>query len=95
MGQLTNAINNRPQGTLPSNTKPNSRRESKEPCSVVFLQSGKEVGSSSKQERPQEKPIESESEVGKLNKQVQIKDAPITHPLPPFPQRFQKQNFDV
>ncbi|XP_021297502.1 uncharacterized protein LOC110426591 [Herrania umbratica] len=43
MGQLANAINNRPQGTLLSNTEPNPKREGKKPIMTVTFRSGKEV----------------------------------------------------
>ena len=45
IGQLTTAVSNRPQGSLPSNIE-NSRREGKEHCKVINLRSGKEVHSS-------------------------------------------------
>ncbi|PIM97487.1 DNA-directed DNA polymerase [Handroanthus impetiginosus] len=35
IGQLTNAINSRPQGSLPSNTEPNSRQEGKAQCQAI------------------------------------------------------------
>ncbi|PON74562.1 hypothetical protein PanWU01x14_049690 [Parasponia andersonii] len=44
LGQLANADNNRPQGTLPGNTEVNPNRENKEQFKVITLRSGKEVG---------------------------------------------------
>ncbi|PIN13095.1 DNA-directed DNA polymerase [Handroanthus impetiginosus] len=43
IGQLANAINSRPQGSLPSNTKPNPRQDSKAQCQAVTLRNGKEL----------------------------------------------------
>ncbi|EOY08364.1 Uncharacterized protein TCM_022724 [Theobroma cacao] len=43
VGQLANAVSNKPQGTLLSNTKPNSKREGKEPYMELILHSGKEI----------------------------------------------------
>ena len=40
LGQLANALNNRPQGTLPSNTE-NPRREGKEQCKAITLRNGR------------------------------------------------------
>ncbi|XP_024018779.1 uncharacterized protein LOC112090822 [Morus notabilis] len=48
IGQLANALTNRPQGTLPNNTE-NPRREGKEHCKAILLRSGKVL------EQPQEK----------------------------------------
>ncbi|KAH9704245.1 hypothetical protein KPL70_011377 [Citrus sinensis] len=45
IGQLATALSNRPQGSLPSNTK-NPRREGKEHCKVINLRSGKDVDNS-------------------------------------------------
>ncbi|XP_024023166.1 uncharacterized protein LOC112092119 [Morus notabilis] len=47
IGQLANALTNRPQGTLPSNTE-NPRQEGKEHCKAILLRSGKAL------EQPQE-----------------------------------------
>ena len=48
IGQLANALNNRPQGTLPSNTE-NPRRDGKDHCNAIILRSGKAL------EQPKEK----------------------------------------
>ncbi|XP_052291700.1 uncharacterized protein LOC127900585 [Citrus sinensis] len=45
IGQLATALSNRPQGSLPSNTK-DPRREGKEHCKVINLRSGKDIDSS-------------------------------------------------
>ena len=42
MGQLANALNSRPQGSLSSDTE-NPRRDGKEHCKVISLRSGKEL----------------------------------------------------
>ena len=42
MGQLGNALNSRPQGSLPSDTE-NPRRDGKEHCKAISLRSGKEL----------------------------------------------------
>lgn len=43
MGQLANGINNQPQGTLPSDTEINPKREGKEHCNAIALRSEKEL----------------------------------------------------
>ncbi|PIN21729.1 DNA-directed DNA polymerase [Handroanthus impetiginosus] len=43
IGQLANAINSRPQGSLPSNTEPNSRQDGKAQCQAVTLRNGREL----------------------------------------------------
>ncbi|XP_062080897.1 uncharacterized protein LOC133785694 [Humulus lupulus] len=42
MGQFSNELRNRPQGTFPSDTK-NPRRDGKEHCKAITLRSGKEL----------------------------------------------------
>ncbi|PIN00194.1 DNA-directed DNA polymerase [Handroanthus impetiginosus] len=42
-GQLANAINSRPQGSLPSNTEPNPRQNDKAQCQAVTLRNGREL----------------------------------------------------
>ena len=42
VGQLTSALNNRPQGTLQSDTE-NQRHEEKEHCKAITLRSGREL----------------------------------------------------
>lgn len=43
LGQLANAINNRPHGTLSCDTEINPKREGKELSKVVTLHSGEEL----------------------------------------------------
>lgn len=43
MGQLAHAINNRPQGALPSDTEVNPKSNGKEHCKAITLRSGKEL----------------------------------------------------
>lgn len=43
MGQMASILNNRPQGSLPSTTETNPRREGKEKCQAITLRSGKKV----------------------------------------------------
>ena len=79
LGQLANALNTRPQGSLPSDTE-NPRREGKEQCKAISLRSGKEL------EQPEVKPRqqrehssiqetkEKEEEVEELKKQNNATD---------------------
>ncbi|PIN24288.1 DNA-directed DNA polymerase [Handroanthus impetiginosus] len=41
--QLANAINSRPQGSLPSNIEPNSRQDGEAQCQAVTLHNGREL----------------------------------------------------
>ncbi|PIN12571.1 DNA-directed DNA polymerase [Handroanthus impetiginosus] len=43
IGQLANAINSRPQGSLTRNTEPNPRQDSKAQCQAVTLRNGREL----------------------------------------------------
>ncbi|KAK1369622.1 hypothetical protein POM88_035714 [Heracleum sosnowskyi] len=43
VGQLASAINNRPQGSLPSDTEPNPKNDKREHCKSITLRSGKEI----------------------------------------------------
>ncbi|EOY26166.1 Uncharacterized protein TCM_027580 [Theobroma cacao] len=43
VGQLANALNNKPHGTLPSDNEPNSKTEGKEHYKVINLRNGKKV----------------------------------------------------
>ncbi|PON69717.1 hypothetical protein PanWU01x14_085010 [Parasponia andersonii] len=95
LGQLANAINNSPQGTLPGNTKVNPKRENKEQCKVIILRSGKEV------RREVEEPVGTEGEnIEEKPHEESLPEATskpeITpyDPPPPFPQRFQKKKLD-
>ena len=42
VGQLANALNNRPQGSLPSDTE-NPRRDGKEHCKAITHRNGRQV----------------------------------------------------
>ncbi|PON81690.1 hypothetical protein TorRG33x02_225090 [Trema orientale] len=108
LGQLSNAITNRPQRVLLSNTKVNPRNEGEEHCIAITLRSGKEIL------KPVEKPT-SKPSVEEVIEEEQIKendgekpieevnvDSPSTslskpypyNPPLPFPQRFQKKKLD-
>ena len=43
LGQLASNINNCPQGTLPSNTEVNPKRDVNEHCNAIILRSGKHL----------------------------------------------------
>ncbi|KAK1383767.1 hypothetical protein POM88_021502 [Heracleum sosnowskyi] len=43
VGHLASAINNRPQGSLPSDTEPNPKNDKREHCKSITLRSGKEI----------------------------------------------------
>ena len=75
MGQLGNALNSRPQGSLPSDTE-NPRRDGKEHCKAISLRSGKELkGPVLMPEQPREPTSiqeegEKEDSVEKVTRQV-------------------------
>ena len=46
MGQMANMMNKRPQGTLPSTSEVNPRREGKEHCKAITLRIGKTMENS-------------------------------------------------
>ncbi|KAK1378573.1 hypothetical protein POM88_025317 [Heracleum sosnowskyi] len=48
LGQLASAINNRPQGSLPSDTEPNPKNDKREHCKSITLSSGKEIEGNTK-----------------------------------------------
>lgn len=48
MGQLASALNNCPQGSLPSNTEPNPNNEKGDHYKVITLRSGKEIDGNTK-----------------------------------------------
>ncbi|XP_062080747.1 uncharacterized protein LOC133785536 [Humulus lupulus] len=81
LGQLANELRNRPQGTLPSDTK-NPRKDGKEHCKVVTLKSGKNMELT--EDNSIAAAIPPQNAIGKT----------ISKPPPPFPQRFQKQQQD-
>ncbi|PIN14790.1 DNA-directed DNA polymerase [Handroanthus impetiginosus] len=71
IGQLANAINSRPQGSLSSNTEPNPRQDGKAQCQAVTLRNGREL-----QEVVKE-PIKSkEKEVNSEEKEKEV-EAPL------------------
>ena len=97
MGQISNLLNARPQGTLPSNTETNLREHVK----AIILQSSKELKDPIKR-------TNEEGETRKIEEEVMVEQkeaakpksklfpnnpTPYKPPLP-FPQRFQKQKLD-
>ncbi|PIN05661.1 DNA-directed DNA polymerase [Handroanthus impetiginosus] len=93
IGQLANAINSRPQGSLPSNTEPNPRQDGKAQCQAVTLRNGREL-----QEVVKEPTKSKEKEVISEEKEKEV-EAPLevskpTTLQPPFPQRLQKQKLE-
>lgn len=105
MGQIVSALNNRPQGNLPSHTEANPK--DKEQCKAITLRSGKEVQSDTKKEvqggsgtsmsrGKQERVVEATVDDGgalELTKQQQ--NMPSNFYAPPFPQRLKKLNDDT
>ncbi|PIN11732.1 DNA-directed DNA polymerase [Handroanthus impetiginosus] len=84
MGQLANAINSQPQGSLPSNTEPNPRQNGKAQCQAVTLRNGRELQEVIKEPtKSKEKEVEAPLEVSK----------PTTL-QPHFPQILQKQKLE-
>ena len=55
MGQLAQAISQRPQGNLPSVTIVNQRREGKDQCNAIALRSGKNLEQEHKTKKYEEK----------------------------------------
>ncbi|XP_021284056.1 uncharacterized protein LOC110416390 [Herrania umbratica] len=97
VGQLANSINNRPQGSLPSDTQINPK--GKEQCQAITLRSGKEIeGVNQKaveseiehvdKEECVRRRIESTKDVTRLK----IKEPLNLHPPPPFPKSFKSKN---
>ncbi|PIN22518.1 DNA-directed DNA polymerase [Handroanthus impetiginosus] len=93
IGQLANAINSRPQGSLPSNTEPNPRQDGKAQCQAVTLRNGRKL------QEVVKKPTKSkEKEVISKEKEKEV-EAPLevskpTTLQPPFPQKLQKQKLE-
>ena len=93
MGQISNLLNARPQGTLPSNTETNPREHVK----AITLQSGKELKDPIKRtnEEGETRKIEEEAMVEQKEaekpKSKLFSDNPTPYKPPlPFPQRFKK-----
>ncbi|PIN02788.1 DNA-directed DNA polymerase [Handroanthus impetiginosus] len=90
IGQLANAINSQPQGSLPSNTELNLRQDGKAQCQAVTLRNGRELREIGKETakakgkevifEENEKEVEAPLEVSK----------PTTF-QPHLPQKLQKQ----
>ncbi|GMN62699.1 hypothetical protein TIFTF001_031772 [Ficus carica] len=55
IGQIANALNVRPQGSLPSNTE-DPRREGKEHCKAILLRNGREIERREKPKAVQNEP---------------------------------------
>ncbi|PIN17864.1 DNA-directed DNA polymerase [Handroanthus impetiginosus] len=68
IGQLANAINSRPQGSLSSNTEPNPRQDGKAKCQAVTLRNGREL-----QEVVKEPPKQKEKEVISEENEKEVK----------------------
>ncbi|KAH9696895.1 hypothetical protein KPL71_023376 [Citrus sinensis] len=94
IGQLTTALSNRPQGSLPSNLN-DPRREGKEHCKPT----GESSQAATFAENDDPTPVDNEGLVPTHNmaKEKQSTQPAVAqqfrHP-PPFPQRFQKQQQD-
>ncbi|XP_024028757.1 uncharacterized protein LOC112093792 [Morus notabilis] len=108
VGQLANVLSNRPQGSLPSDTK-NPRRDGKEHCKehckAITLQNGREIEQLTRQtaatehssiqtQEVQQPPAESEQDVVDQDATAKLKQNKPERPPPPFPQRFQNQKQD-
>ncbi|XP_063947575.1 uncharacterized protein LOC135152049 [Daucus carota subsp. sativus] len=95
IGQIANALINRPQGTLPSDTEANpGRKEVKEQVETPVLSSesnsGKTVVEANKNEISEEASKES-AEKSSPKADVGVKQV---YPPPPFPKRLQKHKLD-
>ncbi|PIN04694.1 DNA-directed DNA polymerase [Handroanthus impetiginosus] len=83
IGQLANAINSRPQGSLPSNTEPNPRQDGKIQCQAVTLRNGRELQevikeptkSKGKEITSEEKEKEVEAPLEKLHINIPLAEA--------------------
>ncbi|KAK1364617.1 hypothetical protein POM88_040178 [Heracleum sosnowskyi] len=94
VGQLASAINNRPQGSLPSDTEPNPKNDKREHCKAIALRSGNEIEGNTKKVGDG-KVSETYS---KENPKKVVNEEPIAlsssqpkkslYPPPPFPQRL-------
>ena len=95
MGQIALALNNRPQGTLPSDTERNPKG-THEQCQAVMLRSEKHLGeiSAENSETPEEKADDSKVVEGNKSEVPQTNSKQVVHPPPPFQQRIQKQKSD-
>ncbi|XP_062093980.1 uncharacterized protein LOC133800013 [Humulus lupulus] len=72
LGQLSNELRNRPQGTLPSDTE-NPRKDGKEHCKAVTLRSGKNVEFTEDNCTRNSEPTSIQSSVDKGDKAVKSK----------------------
>ncbi|XP_062118985.1 uncharacterized protein LOC133832689 [Humulus lupulus] len=109
MGQLANDLRNRPQGTLPSDTK-NARRDGKEQCKVVTLRNGKNLELNGEKDKRKNEPTSIQIGEEKSEKsassaaeftqnattsvQQSAAEKCLSKPPPSFPLRFQKQQQD-
>ena len=97
VGQLASAINNRPSGSLPSNTEPNPKNDKREHCKAITLRSGKEIEGNTKKvddDGDPEKVLNEEPSVLSNPKADASTPKKHVYPPPPFPQRLQKQKQD-
>ncbi|XP_062114442.1 uncharacterized protein LOC133825529 [Humulus lupulus] len=72
LGQLANELRNRPQGTLPSDTK-NPRKDRKEHCKAITLRSGKNLELTEENCTRNSEPTSIQSSVDKGDKAVKSK----------------------
>ncbi|XP_062088447.1 uncharacterized protein LOC133795008 [Humulus lupulus] len=109
LGHLANDLKNRPQGSLPSDTK-NPRRDGKEQCKAINLRSGKNLEVNEEETKGSKEPtsIQTEGETSKKPTSAAAEFSPVDtasdqhstaektlhKPPPPFPQRFKKQQQD-
>jgi hypothetical protein len=99
IGQMASILNNRPQGSLPSDTEKNPRRDGNEQCKVVTLRSGKELNKDSvEQKKKNDDEAKEDDSRNKIDNEVveskkETKQDEILPPVP-FPQRLQKQKLD-
>ncbi|XP_074336444.1 uncharacterized protein LOC141673589 [Apium graveolens] len=104
VGQLASAINNRPQGSLPSDTEPNPKNDKREHCKAITLRCGKKIKGNTKKVDDRvtketwsnEDPKEVNEKPNTISNSQIVASSPkksLYHP-PPFPQRLQKQKQD-
>ncbi|PIN21873.1 DNA-directed DNA polymerase [Handroanthus impetiginosus] len=74
IGQLANAINFRPQGSLPSNIEPNPRQDGKAQCQAVTLRNGRKLQEVVKEPRKsKEKEVISEEKGKEVETPLEVK----------------------
>ena len=85
IGQIALALNNRPQGTLPSDTERNPKGN-QEQCKAVMLRSGKHLGGNNAENSatPEEKVDDSNLVEGNKDEEIKLNNKPIVYPPPPF-----------